>query len=228
MYFVCVLATYRDPAAELLRVLGEEGLSCLVARDIQEIKAVSAGGAVEAVLLDGSACGLEDIPWTVQRCQEIGLPLLCGITADQMGAYDVSWGASDFFISPPQLGEVSSRIKKLIGGGARDGDRGILRAGDMVIDLDRYEVSSRGRRIVLTYKEYQLLCLLASYPGKVYTREALMREIWGYDYFGGTRTVDVHIRRLRSKIEGAASEYIETVWNVGYRFRHLPSPVQGV
>ena len=95
----------------------------------------------------------------------------------------------------------------------------MLRAGDMVIDLDRYEVSSRGRRIVLTYKEYQLLCLLASYPGKVYTREALLREIWGYDYFGGTRTVDVHIRRLRSKIENDIDvKYIETIWNVGYRF----------
>ena len=79
----------------------------------------------------------------------------------------------------------------------------------------------KGRRIALRFKEYELLRLLATSPGRVFTRDALLRKIWGYDYFGGTRTVDVHIRRLRSKIEDAEHSFIETIWAVGYRFRDM-------
>ena len=226
MYHICVLATRRDPAVALLRVLEEEGLSCSVIKDIQELTTGHTDGKVDAVLLDGSACDLQDVPTAVRQCRHLSLPLLCGLVPDQMEAYDASWGASDFFISPPLPGEISSRIKQLAREGARDGGERVLRAGDVIIDLDRYEVSCGGRRVVLTFKEYQLLCLLVSYPGRVYTREALLSEIWGYDYFGGTRTVDVHIRRLRSKIEDGTSEHIETVWNVGYRFRSPGSPAQ--
>ena len=84
---------------------------------------------------------------------------------------------------------------------------------------ERYEVTVAGRRVALTYKEFQVLVLLASNPGRVYTREALLSQIWGYDYLGGTRTVDVHIRRLRSKVESPGRSFVETIWNVGYRFR---------
>ena len=77
----------------------------------------------------------------------------------------------------------------------------------------------RGDRVSLTFKEYELLKLLAENPGRVFSRYALLNQIWGYEYFGGTRTVDVHIRRLRSKIEDAEHNFIETIWNVGYRFR---------
>ena len=93
-----------------------------------------------------------------------------------------------------------------------------MKVGDLQIDLERYEVSLEGKKVLLTYKEYQMLVLLASNPGKVYSRENLLSQVWGYDYFGGTRTVDVHVRRLRSKIENANHSFIETIWNVGYRF----------
>ena len=221
MYQVYVLATHGDPAPSLIRTLEEEGISYAVVRDIQDLGVSPPDRGADAVVVDGSACDLQDLPRAVQQCRELGLPLLCGLSAAQLESYDVSWGANDFFLSPPLVGEVTARIKQLVWkehGGS--GER-LLRAGDMVIDLDRYEVSCRGRRVVLTFKEYQLLCLLAANPGRVYSREALLSEIWGYDYFGGTRTVDVHIRRLRSKIEDAGPAYIETVWNVGYRFRPL-------
>ena len=84
-------------------------------------------------------------------------------------------------------------------------------------NVTRYR--QRGRRVTLTYKEFQLLALLASNPGRVYTREALLSQVWGYDYLGGTRTVDVHVRRLRSKVESPGRSFIETIWNVGYRFK---------
>ena len=94
----------------------------------------------------------------------------------------------------------------------------MLRIGELAIDLERYEVTLSGRKVALTYKEFQLLALLASNPGRVYSREVLLSTLWGYDYLGGTRTVDVHIRRLRSKIEASDRVYLETIWNVGYRF----------
>ena len=94
----------------------------------------------------------------------------------------------------------------------------MISLGDLVINQSRYEVTISDIRIMLTFKEYELLRLFASSPGTVFTREQLLSKIWGYDYFGGTRTVDVHIRRLRSKIEDANHTFIETVWNVGYRF----------
>jgi two-component system alkaline phosphatase synthesis response regulator PhoP len=93
-----------------------------------------------------------------------------------------------------------------------------VRCGDLVIDLDNCEVTVAGRLITLTFKEYELLRFMAAIPGRVFTRDALLDEVWGHDYFGGDRTVDVHIRRLRSKIEDSTHTFIDTVRNIGYRF----------
>jgi len=124
----------------------------------------------------------------------------------------------DFIIGPGDAGELELRIKRLLKK-AGDTDPGeIIRCGDLVVDLARYEVSISGQRIELTFKEYELLRFLASHPGRVYNRDALLNKVWGYDYFGGDRTVDVHIRRLRSKIEGLGHTSIDTVRNIGYRF----------
>jgi two-component system alkaline phosphatase synthesis response regulator PhoP len=97
----------------------------------------------------------------------------------------------------------------------------VIRCGDLVIDSAKCEVSLSGKPIILTFKEYQLLKFLASNKEKVFTREALLNKVWGWDYYGGDRTVDVHIRRLRSKIEDINHSFIETIRNIGYRFRKL-------
>ena len=94
----------------------------------------------------------------------------------------------------------------------------IIRCGDLVIDLAKCEVSIGDKIVILTFKEYQLLQFLSSNQGKVFTREALLNKVWGYEYYGGDRTVDVHIRRLRSKIEDSSHTFIETVRNIGYKF----------
>jgi DNA-binding response OmpR family regulator len=88
-----------------------------------------------------------------------------------------------------------------------------------LIDLARCEVTLEGRIVELTFKEYELLKLLAANSGRVYSREVLLDQVWGYDYYGGDRTVDVHVRRLRSKIEDSTHTFIETVRNIGYRFK---------
>ena len=105
---------------------------------------------------------------------------------------------------------------------------GMIRAGELTIDPDTYAAKLKGRPLDLTYKEFQLLHFFATHPSRVFTREQLLSEVWGYDYFGGTRTVDVHVRRLRAKL-GDLEQLIGTVRNVGYRFNvyeddQLPTP----
>ena len=92
---------------------------------------------------------------------------------------------------------------------------------NLTINLDKYEVWLDDSKLNFTFKEYELLKYLASNPGRVFSREALLEEIWSDDYFGGTRTVDVHIRRIRSKIDDIKNQFIQTQWNVGYRFRTI-------
>jgi len=119
--------------------------------------------------------------------------------------------------------EVDARIRLAIGTyqslmNASDPSTGEIRTGEVVIDENSYTARIKGRALDLTFKEFELLKYLAQHPGRVFTRSQLLQEIWGYDYFGGTRTVDVHIRRLRSKLGPEFEAIIGTVRNVGYRF----------
>jgi DNA-binding response OmpR family regulator len=124
-------------------------------------------------------------------------------------------------VKPWEATEVITRIKRILRQKESMESEEMLRCGDLVIDLSKYEVSLGGKPIILTFKEYQLLKFLASNRGKVFTREALLNKVWGWDYYGGDRTVDVHIRRLRSKIEDKEHSFIETIRNIGYKFREL-------
>ena len=124
----------------------------------------------------------------------------------------------DFLVKPVRLSEIELRIKRLLRRESPDSSEQIRR-GDMVIDLAKCEVSVAGRPILLTFKEYQLLKFLAGNQGRVFSRDALLNKVWGYEYYGGDRTVDVHIKRLRSKIEDGNHSFIETVRNIGYRLK---------
>jgi len=124
---------------------------------------------------------------------------------------------NDFIAKPVEPLEMEVRARrclKLVGTGSE-----IIKSGDMVIDLAQAEVYIGGKPVELTFKEYELLKFLATNKNRVYKRETLLNELWGYDYFGGDRTVDVHIRRLRSKIEDSDHTFIETVRNMGYKFK---------
>ena len=123
----------------------------------------------------------------------------------------------DFIIAPFSEEELIARVKLVIVKNIPPLNENTLRIGRLSINQINYEVRLNNSVITLRYKEYELLRLLASNPEKVFSRESLLNQIWGYEYFGGTRTVDVHIRRIRSKIEDAKDLKIETVWNVGYR-----------
>jgi DNA-binding response OmpR family regulator len=148
-----------------------------------------------------------------------GLAALAVIRSDQLAAFDYSAGFDDFIVYPALSEEVVTRVRRAIWLKSGVESDNTLRAGELRIDLSNYKVYVSGRPVDLTYKEYELLRFLATNRDKVFTREALLNRVWGYDFYGGARTVDVHIRRLRSKIEDGTHVFIETVRNVGYRFR---------
>lgn len=123
----------------------------------------------------------------------------------------------DFIFGPPNAAEVVRRLERAIYRKRGIDTDNFVRVGTLAIDLANYRVTVDGQPVVLTFKEYELLRFLATNAGRVFTREQLLNRVWGYDYFGGARTVDVHIRRIRSKIETGSRTFIETVRNVGYR-----------
>ena len=130
---------------------------------------------------------------------------------------------SDLIVPPFDPDELRLRVERILGSVGEASETGVLRRSELAIDQDRYTVRLGGEVVDLTYKEYELLRFLALNPGKAFTREMLLNQVWGYDYYGGSRTVDVHVRRIRAKIE-LHEPYIETVRNVGYRFVEVNPP----
>ena len=160
--------------------------------------------------------GAHDISALCRYIQnEKELPVIGLVSLDKLD--DLEGLVDDFVVKPYNTKELITRIKHLV---KRDTDISTaqIRTSGITIDPDKYEVYVNGRLVALTFKEYELLKFLASHPGRVFTRDTLLNQVWSQDYFGGDRTVDVHIRRLRSKIEDPSHIYIETVRNIGYRF----------
>ena len=146
-----------------------------------------------------------------------GSPIIVVLTEGGLTAVNAEWGIDDVLLDSSGPAEVDARIRLAIGRQERDPGSSMIRASGVVIDETSYSAKVHGRTLDLTYKEFELLRFLAAHPSRVFTREQLLSEVWGYDYFGGTRTVDVHVRRLRAKL-GDMESLIGTVRNVGYRF----------
>ncbi|MCK3770884.1 response regulator transcription factor [Microbacterium aerolatum] len=144
-------------------------------------------------------------------------PLLLVVTEGGMTAVSGDWGIDDVLLSDAGPAETDARIRLAIARAESTAAPTRVQASGITIDEQSYSAKLHGRPLDLTYKEFQLLHFLATHPSRVFTREQLLSEVWGYDYFGGTRTVDVHVRRLRAKL-GDQEQIIGTVRNVGYRF----------
>ena len=153
----------------------------------------------------------------------VGCPIIAITTEGGLTAVNADWGIDDVILDTAGPAEVDARIRIALGKYAiemvaSDPHAGEIRTGEVVIDETTYTARLKGNVLDLTFKEFELLKYLAQHRGRVFTRAQLLQEIWGYDYFGGTRTVDVHIRRLRSKLGPEFEAIIGTVRNVGYRF----------
>ena len=144
-------------------------------------------------------------------------PLLLVVTEGGMSALSGDWGVDDVLLATAGPAEIDARLRLALARRDEVAEPARVQASGVTIDEQSYSAKLRGRPLDLTYKEFQLLHFLATHPSRVFTREQLLSEVWGYDYFGGTRTVDVHVRRLRAKL-GDQEQIIGTVRNVGYRF----------
>jgi len=153
----------------------------------------------------------------------VGAPIILVTTEGGLAAIAADWAIDDVILDTAGPAEVDARIRLTI---TRylDLQREVnpatieIRGGEIAIDEHSYTAKIKGRSLDLTYKEFELLKYLVQHPGRVFTRSQLLQEVWGYDYFGGTRTVDVHIRRLRAKLGPEHEALIGTVRHVGYRF----------
>ncbi|HEX6500365.1 MAG TPA: response regulator transcription factor [Micromonosporaceae bacterium] len=192
----------------------------------RDVRALVAGPSPDLVLVDARTA-LADARATCRLLSATGLtaPLLVVTTESGLVAIAADWGVDDIVLTTAGPAEVEARIRLATGrnGAEAAKDSGLIRAGELTIDTATYAAKLKGHPLDLTYKEFELLKFLAQHPGRVFTRDQLLREVWGYDYFGGTRTVDVHVRRLRAKLGSEYESMIGTVRQVGYKFA-VPPP----
>ncbi len=208
------------PSGEVLPALG------LLAHHVRvlpaEASALLDAPKSDALLIDGRR-DLAHIRALTRLIRQTGVdcPVILITTEGGLAAVNAEWGIDDVVLDAAGPAEVEARLRIAIGRVAvaeeAEGD-GELRLGDLVVDESAYSARIRGRTLDLTFKEFELLRFLAGHAGRVFTRAQLLQEVWGYDYFGGTRTVDVHVRRLRAKLGAEHESLIGTVRNVGYRF----------
>lgn len=150
------------------------------------------------------------------RARSPRVPLVALVAAEALDAIGPDWEIDSFLAETFTPSEALARVRLALGSQVIESS-GTVRVGDLSIDPETYQVRVRGRPLDLTYKEFQLLFFLAQRPGRVYSRQQMLQEVWGYDFFGGTRTVDVHVRRLRAKLGAEHENMIATVRNVGYK-----------
>jgi DNA-binding response OmpR family regulator len=187
----------------------------------RDVRTLVSGPSPDVILVDARA-ELAEARATcrVLHATGLGVPLIAVVTEAGLIALNADWGVDDIVLASAGPAEVEARLRLTAGrlNSATAGAGGLIRAGELTIDPDTYAAKLKGRPLDLTYKEFELLKFLAQHPGRVFTRDQLLREVWGYDYFGGTRTVDVHVRRLRAKLGSEYESMIGTVRQVGYKF----------
>ena len=226
MATLLLLTNAMTPSAEVLPALSLLGHTVRVAP--LEVAALLSAPQHEAVLVDArrDLAGARSV-CRLLRTTGVTAPLFAVLTEGGLVALTAEWGVDDVLLDTAGPAEVEARLRLALGrrqDAAVSADPGVVRAGELTIDEGTYTCRLRGRVLDLTFKEFELLKHLAQHPGRVYTRAQLLQEVWGYDYFGGTRTVDVHVRRLRAKLGAEHEQLIGTVRHVGYKFVTPPIP----
>lgn len=205
--------------------LEKEGFLVEVAHDGEEAMQSLSEEMPDLIILDLMLPKLDgyEVCRRLRRTSDLPIIMLTARNEDIDKILGLELGADDYMTKPFNTRELLARIKAILrrAGQLEPGGRKTIRMGDLKVDLIRHRVTVEDKEIPLTAREYALLSFLASNPGRVYSREQLLEEVWGYDFCGDARTVDVHIRHLREKMEEHPAEphYILTVWGTGYKFR---------
>ena len=220
MATLLLLTNAMTPSSEVLPALALLGHSVRVAP--AEVSALLNAPPADALLVDArkDLAGARSL-CRLLRTTGVTVPLFAVLTEGGLVALTAEWGVDDVLLDSAGPAEVDARLRLATGKKAETepaGDPGVVRAGELTIDEGTYTCRLRGRVLDLTFKEFELLKYLAQHPGRVFTRAQLLQEVWGYDYYGGTRTVDVHVRRLRAKLGVEHEQLIGTVRHVGYKF----------
>jgi DNA-binding response OmpR family regulator len=221
---ILLLTSAREPPADILPSLTL--LPHVITAAPAAAEHAALGPAPDAVLVDARR-DLMLARRLLQTLRAIGTaaPVLVIVTDGGWAAISPDWGADDVILHTAGPAEVEARLRLAIGRRTESITQppDEIRSSGLVVNEATYSARMNGRSLDLTFKEFELLKFLAQHPGRVFTRAQLLQEVWGYDYFGGTRTVDVHVRRLRAKLGAENEALIGTVRNVGYRF----VPVKG-
>lgn len=215
-----VIAREKESLEELFRNLDQEGLECSITSYTNGVRAAVTEKPPDIILFEVTAKwpDKETISLIRRLKREENLRVIALISGEMLDNVESDIEFDDFLTSPYNSSELVLRINRVLHKRRKTEGDEIIACNGLSIDLATCEVTVDGRLVELTFKEYELLKLLAGNRGRVFTRDTLLDKIWGYDYLGGDRTVDVHIRRLRSKIEQFGHTFIETVRNIGYRF----------
>jgi DNA-binding response OmpR family regulator len=216
---VSILANESESIHELSGFLSRKGFVSNIITNINRMDSVDSIDLLLIEVKDGAfVFALENMIKRIKQESNIRIILLAN--KETLQDIENNYFIDDFILHPYELNELLVRINRLVGvDKSRTESNEYLKAGDVNIDLARCEVTVAGKIVDLTFTEYELLKLLVSKKGHVLTREVLLNKVWGYDYIGGDRTVDVHITRLRNKIEDSSHHMLETVRNMGYRIK---------
>ena len=201
-------------SAGLLRAMALAGFEPVPVVDLAEADRdlVSEWEALVVELDDDAPLQLRTV---LRVSQEFGVPVLIAAGRDHAMLLENAGAGTDFLLNPADPIEIGLRLRRIIRSEPADH---VVHFKDLVLNTATYQAAVAGRPVDLTYMEYELLRFFVEHQGRVWSREQLLSKVWGYDYYGGARTVDVHVRRLRSKLGEERASWITTVRSVGYRF----------
>ena len=204
------------------RILTEVGYRCQAVTDSRAAANLLEKNRYDLVLLDVMMPHLDGYD-LLAYLRPTGTPCIF-ITAKDAVAERVrglNSGADDYIVKPFDAKEVTARIKAVLrrSSAKEEENKGVYDFDNLHLDMNRYELKVKGKVVEAPPKELELLACLAGHPNRVYTRDQLLDEVWGFEYYGDSRTIDVHVKRLREKLEGASEQWsLKTVWGVGYKF----------
>jgi DNA-binding response OmpR family regulator len=217
-----LLAVVPDPASpELARTLDLAGYTWKAVGSTSAASDAEPDGGWAGIIIDATddLDGAWSFLRTARKQHSVPTPALILVSGGQLAELEHRDDLfDDFCLAPFHPSELEARLRHLLSAEIEVQSADVVEYGDLALNLETYQASIGGKPLDMTYMEYELLKFLAQNPGKVFTREILLSRVWGYEYYGGARTVDVHVRRLRAKLGEEHANLIQTVRSVGYRF----------